>query len=251
MGDAHAAKVDRDDNLWIIDEGTNMVMKFNAQNRVTQVIGRRAEAVYPDQEFQGAKWHMLGELHLNLPRYPTPRGSGGEFNRPTDVTWDLEGNTFVADGYNNTRVAKFDKYGNFLMDWGGYGNGPGQFNVLHSMASDDQGNIYVGDRGNNRVQVFDHMGKFLREFPGAGGQAICITPGPNQVLFTSAAGGILKMDLTGKPLGKFGKGGKAPDAFDAIHQIACPSETELYVGQVFSWRASKVVLQGGAAASGK
>ena len=85
------------------------------------------------------------------------------FRQVTDVTWDPAGNTYISDGYINSRVAKVDKNGNWLKSWGEPGSQPGQFNTPHSIAADAQGHIYVADRGNRRIQVFDGDGKFLRQ----------------------------------------------------------------------------------------
>ena len=85
------------------------------------------------------------------------------FRQVTDVAWDAAGNTYISDGYINSRVAKVDKNGNWIKSWGEPGNGPGQFNTPHSIATDAQGNVYVADRGNRRIQVFDGDGKFLRQ----------------------------------------------------------------------------------------
>jgi DNA-binding beta-propeller fold protein YncE len=83
---------------------------------------------------------------------------------PTDVAWDSDGNIYITDGYINSRVAKFDRNGDWVTSWGERGDGPGQFNTPHSIAIDRQNNVYVGDRTNRRIQVFDADGKFLRMF---------------------------------------------------------------------------------------
>jgi DNA-binding beta-propeller fold protein YncE len=247
---AHTVRVDADGNLWATDEGTNMIIKLNPAGRVLMVLGRRPEAV----EESGA---------------PT-RPGWGTFNRPTDVAWDRDGNIFIADGYNNSRVVKVDKRGRWVKTWGERGTNPGQFNILHSIASDNAGNVYVADRSNRRIQVFDHDGTFLRQFtidvpygkepnvmvgamPGAGSDplavsgapwAICITPGPNQVLFSADAvpGRIYKLSLDGKVLGVLGEAGKEPKQFGWIHEIACPSENELYVAELLNWRVQRLTL---------
>jgi outer membrane protein assembly factor BamB len=194
----------------------------------------------------------------------------GMFRQVTDVAWDSAGNTYISDGYINSRIAKVDKDGNWLSSWGEPGNQPGQFNTPHSIAADAQNNIYVADRGNRRIQVFDTDGKFLRQFtidvpaladarPAIGSKpttttgtmapgapwALCITPAPNQFLFASDAfpGRIYKLTLEGKVLGVFGKSGKQPGQFGWIHEIACPSENELYVGELLNWRVQKLVLE--------
>ena len=98
---------------------------------------------------------------LKHPKPPLPPRTGGSA-RSTDVTWDPAGNIFISDGYINSRVAKVDKDGNWMKSWGTRGDKPGEFNTPHSIAADAQGNIYVADRGNRRIQVFDGDGKFLR-----------------------------------------------------------------------------------------
>jgi outer membrane protein assembly factor BamB len=192
------------------------------------------------------------------------------FRQVTDVTWDSAGNTYISDGYINSRIAKVDKEGNWLASWGEPGSQPGQFSTPHSIAADAQNNIYVADRGNRRIQVFDTDGKFLRQFtidvpaptdarPAIGNKptattgtmspgapwAICITPGPNQFLYSSDAfpGRIYKLMLDGKVLGVLGRSGKQPGEFGWIHEIACPGENELYVGELLNWRVQKLVLE--------
>lgn len=253
---AHTVRIDRAGDLWATDEGTNMIIKFNTAGRVLMVLGRRPEAV---------------EAAAPPPAPGTePRPGWGTFNRPTDVAWDREGNVFVADGYNNSRVVKIDKHGRWVKTWGERGTNPGQFNTLHSIANDDAGNIYVADRSNRRIQVFDHDGTFLRQFtidvpydnapnvlvgamPGAGADpmsvsgapwAICITPGPNQFLYSADAvpGRIYKLTLDGKVLGVLGEAGKEPKQFGWIHEIACPSENELYVAELLNWRVQRLTL---------
>jgi hypothetical protein len=256
---AHTVEVDKDQNIWTSDEGTNMVVKMSPAGKVLLVLGRRAEAVEaePPPPQRGAR--------------PIPQWGG--FNRPTDVTWDNEGNIFVADGYNNSRVVKIGPDGRWLKTWGDYGKEPGQFNILHTIASDAKGNIYIGDRTNNRIQVFDHDGNPVRiikievpytkepnvmlgAMPRPDGSplavngapwAICITP-PNaqgtQYLYSADAvpGRMYKLTLDGKVLGTFGDGGKKVGEFGWVHQIACPSENELYVGEILNWRVQKLTL---------
>src|SRR5262249_35078075 len=142
------------------------------------------------------------------------------FQRPTDVAWDAAGNIYVADGFGNSRIAKFDKAGKFIKSWGSRGSENGQFNTIHGIVIDAQGNVYVADTGNKRIQVFDGDGNFKSQITNIGNPAaICITPGTRQVLYSSNSnpvddidigGEIYKLDLTGKVLGKFGKAGKLP-----------------------------------------
>ena len=255
---AHAVRVDKDDNIWVTDKGSDMVIKFNPAGRVVMVFGRKQEA---SDESTGPLKH---------PHPPLPP-IDGQFRQVTDVAWDPAGNAYISDGYINSRVAKVDKNGKWLMSFGEPGNQPGQFNTPHSIAADAQGNIYVADRGNRRIQVFNTDGKFLRQItidvpfdyasataaigkkpaPDATGTqasgspwAICITPGPNQVMYASDAfpGRIYKLSLDGKVLGVLGESGKQLKQFGWIHEIACPSENTLFVAELLNWRVQKLIL---------
>jgi DNA-binding beta-propeller fold protein YncE len=254
---AHTVKVDKDDNIWVTDKGSDMVIKFNPEGRVVLVFGRKQEA--SDEGTEPLK-------HVKPPLPPVD----GMFRQVTDVAWDASGNAYISDGYVNSRIAKVDKDGNWLKSWGEPGDQPGQLNVPHSIAVDAQNNIYVADRGNRRIQVFNTDGKFLRQFtidvpapadarPAIGNKpasttgtmspgapwTLCITPGPNQVLYTSDAfpGRIYKLSLDGKVLGVLGKSGKQLGQFGWIHEIACPSADELYVAELLNWRVQKLVLE--------
>jgi DNA-binding beta-propeller fold protein YncE len=259
---AHAVKVDRDDNIWVADKGSDMVIKFNPEGRVVMVFGRKQEA--SDEK--------TGPLpHPKPPLLPVD----GMFRQVTDMAWDKAGNTYISDGYINSRIAKVDKNGNWIKSWGEPGDQPGQFSTPHSIAVDAEDHVYVADRGNRRIQVFDTEGKFLRQItidapfdPGArpaignkptlpitGSQtmapgspwAICITPPPKQVLFSSDAypGRIYKLALDGRVLGVLGESGKQLKQFGWIHEIACPSENELYVSELLNWRVQKLILRAG------
>jgi sugar lactone lactonase YvrE len=235
---AHAVRVDPQDNIWAVDEGTNMVIKFNPEGRPVLLLGRRPEAV------EGAA---------------TTPPAGAEpyvFSRPTDVCWDGPGNIFVADGYGNSRVAKYDKNGRFLKSAGTRGSEPGQLNLPHTIACDAKGNVYVGDRSNSRIQVFDNDLNLKTIFDKVGAPwAVCITPGPHQYLYTSnsspdnnnsqimaVTGEIYKMELDGTILGKFGKPGKQLGDFGTVHEIDCRNENELLVAEITAWRVQKLLL---------
>jgi DNA-binding beta-propeller fold protein YncE len=254
---AHTVRVDREDNIWAVDKGSDMVIKFNPEGRVSMVFGRKKEA-----SDEAVPW-----TRVTPPRPPVD----GQFRQPTDVTWDRQGNIFISDGYINSRVAKFDKNGDWVKSFGEPGTQPGQFDTPHSIASDANDNIYVADRGNFRIQVFDKDGKFLRAMKldvpvprdarpwmgpvptdeTVGSQhagapwAVCITPGPNQFLYAADAfpGRIYKLTLDGKILGVLGKAGKQPKQFGWIHEMACPSENELYVAEIVNWRVQKLILK--------
>ena len=257
---AHVVRVDREDNIWVLDKGSDMVVKFTPEGRVAMVWGRKTEAA----DEMAEPWKH--------PMPPLPPVQG-QFRQVTDVAWDKAGNAYISDGYINSRVAKIDKDGNWVDSYGSYGTEPGQFRTLHSIASDANDNIYIADRGNARIQVMDTAGHIQRIIkidvpfdydkaraiirgkpakdrttvdlftPGAP-WALCITPGPKQVLYVADAfpGRIYKLSLDGKVLGVLGETGKQLKQFGWIHEIACPSENEIYVGELLNWRPQKLVL---------
>jgi 6-bladed beta-propeller len=235
---AHTVRVDKDDNVWVTDEGSNMVMKFNKQGIVTMVLGRKDEAIDYIERYQEEGQKREGAA---------PNGGAGRpnsFDRPTDVAWDTQGNVFVADGYGNSRVAKFSKDGEYLKTVGTRGNGPDQFSTPHTIANDAKGNIYVGDRGNNRIKVYDPDLNLIKTFTNVRSPwAVCVTPGPTQYLYSADAGGkIYKLDLEGNLVGWFGSNGKKVGQFYWVHEMACPSENELYTGEAQNWRVQKLTL---------
>src|SRR5438874_8345444 len=220
---AHAIRFDKDDNLWAIDKGSDMIIRFNPEGRVTLVFGRKKEA-----SDKAEPWERV-----TPPRPPIP----GQFRQPTDVAFDPEGNIYISDGYINSRVAKFTRDGDWVASLGEPGGGKlGLLNTPHSIANDAKGNIYVADRGNRRIQVIDpKTNQFVREIkidapvppdaqpwmgakpdvarllaadapPGAATMApgspwaICISGGPTQYIYSADAfpGRVYKLTLDGK-----------------------------------------------------
>ena len=265
---AHNVRLDPEGNIWAVDKGSDMVVKFNPAGRVTMVYGRKPEA--SDETAHP----------LEHPKPPLP-AVDGQFRQVTDIAWDSQGNGYISDGYINSRVAKVSKDGRWLKSWGSYGTAPGQFDTLHSIAIDAKDRVFVADRGNRRIQVFDTEGNLLKiiqinipypresmpaignkpnpgpdgfdsapgaklQFPGAP-WALCITPAVagRQVLYVADAypGRIYKLDMDGKVLGWLGQSGKQWKQFGWIHEIACPTENELYVGELLNWRLQKLSLR--------
>jgi DNA-binding beta-propeller fold protein YncE len=252
---AHSVRIDARGDIWAIDKGSDMVIRLNQAGRVVWVFGRRQESAGAAEPWE----------HVTPPLAPVD----GLFRQPTDIAWDSQGNSYITDGYVNSRVAKYDSQGNWVMSWGEPGTGPGQFRLPHAIVIDRDDHVYVGDRTNRRVQVFDTSGRYLREWkvdvppdfgtravngrtPAAGDMAgvgapnsLCITPGPRQVIFLGEStwpGRVFKLDLDGRVLGVIGESGRNLKQFSGVHAIACPSEREIYVAETSNWRVQKLIL---------
>jgi DNA-binding beta-propeller fold protein YncE len=243
-------RIDPQDNIWVVDQMTNSVIKFDPDGRVAMVLGRKAESVPIPARGTGA-----GGLPNTPPAANELPGAGRPtdiFDRPTDVAWDGAGNIYVADGVGNQRVAKFDRNGVFIKSWGHKGAEPGQFSSARAIAVDAKGDVYVADPGNHRIEVFDGNGMFKTQITNVGSpQALCITPGPDQILYSSnsnppndidVAGEIYKLKLDGTVIGKFGRAGRLPKEFNFTNAIDCRGENALYVGEIANLRVQKLTL---------
>jgi len=240
---AHSVRVDKDDNIWTVDEGTNMVTKFDPNGKFLMVLGRRPPAV------NGATATRTG---------PNPPDNNYTFCRETDVGWDPAGNIFVSDGYCNNRVMKYSPEGRFMAKAGSEkaGNGPGEFNLPHGMQVDGNGNVWVADRSNFRYQVLDNNLKPMKQYTNIGvGWTVCVSSGPHQYVFASNSnpngnvpgswditGEIYKMELDGTILGKFGRAGKLAPNFQVVHMMDCRDPNNIIVGEIESWRVQRLTL---------
>jgi hypothetical protein len=274
---AQQVRVDRDDNVWVVDQLSTQVIKFDPNGRIQMVLSRKPEAMRIPNLPLAVPADTYALIGPRPPAPPAggegrgggapaagaggraggpPPGSGAEgenFNRPTDVAWDSMGNIYVADGYGNSRIAKYDRNGKWIKNWGSTGTNTGQFRVVHGVQIDAANNVYVADRDNRRIQVFDSNGTFKTQFRNVGSPwAICITPGATQYLYVSNSnppnnldydGEILKMTLDGRIVGKFGRAGKLLKEFGTVNAIDCRTENELYVGELGNWRVQKVTLK--------
>jgi DNA-binding beta-propeller fold protein YncE len=210
----HGLRVDDDDNLWTTDDGNHLVLKLSPAGRVLLVLGRKGVAAEAD-------WL---------------------FNQPTDVAFGKNGEIYVADGYGNSRVVKFDREGNFLKTWGRYGTGPGEFNLPHTIAVDHDGRVYVGDRENMRIQIFDADGAFLKEWRGIGyPYGLFISSDQHVWMIDGGYDRIVEFDQDGKLVGTFGEPGHAPGQFAWGHFLAIGKDQAIYVADVLNWRFQKFV----------
>ncbi len=259
----HSIRFDRHDNLWYVDKATNSVVKFNPEWRVAMNLGRRDEGY--DTGIEVERPHQSEAI---------PRD--GWFGGPTDIAFDQYDNIFVSDGYTNSRIAKIDPNGDWIMSWGAYGDSgpqanenPGLIDNPHNMQADREGNIYIADRGNRRIQVYSSDGEFIRFLflnapydkthrPALGGLppdpsvrpdqtepwAICISDTSPQYLFAIDVepGRLYKMTLDGEIVGMIGQSGREVGEFNWGHAIACPTENDIWVADMNNWRIQRITL---------
>jgi DNA-binding beta-propeller fold protein YncE len=212
FGAAHGMEVDSEGNIWVTDRGDHTVLKMSSVGRVLMVMGRKGQAAEGEDNFDG----------------------------PTDIAFAANGDFYVSDGYGNSRVAKFTKDGEFITAWGKAGKAPGEFNLPHAVAVDADGKVYVGDRENYRLQVFDADGKFLEAWDHVGSPwGLHITPGQEIFMADGHNNRVLKLDRSGKILGALGKKGKLPGQFNYAHHLAVDLLGNLYVAEIKNWRVQK------------
>lgn len=213
----HGLRIDNDDDLWTTDDGSHLVLKLSSAGRVLLVLGRKNVAAESD-------WL---------------------FNQPTDVAFGKNGEIYVSDGYGNSRVVKFGRDGNFLKAWGKYGTGPGEFNLPHSVAVGAQGNVYVGDRENQRIEIFDADGNFLKQWTGIGyPYGLFITADQHVWMIDGGYDRIVELDANGKIIGALGEPGHAPGQLAWGHFLAIGRDGKIYVADVLNWRFQVYVPTG-------
>jgi DNA-binding beta-propeller fold protein YncE len=208
---AHGLRIDRDGNLWAGDVGAHTVRKFSRDGQLLLTLGTAGEA---------GEWNeATGSRKLN---------------QPNDVVVADNGDIFIAQGHTpgpngDARVLKFDKTGKLLTQWGGKGTAPGQFAVAHGVAIDATGLLWVADRENQRIQVFDQKGTFVREMKYAG-LPCAVDIGRQYVYMVNGfAGQLVRMDLAGKVLAVIGRPGKGLGEFGEAHFVAVSPTQDVFV----------------------
>lgn len=215
----HGLRIDRDENVWVTDNAAHTVVEFDHDGRVLLTLGERGVAGEDDRHF----------------------------NKPADVAVAANGDIFVADGYGNSRVAKFDKTGRFLRAWGRKGKGEGEFNLPHAVRLDSKGRVYVGDRENNRIQVFEPDGTFVRQLAqGVAPFGLFITDDDTLFVADGRVNRVVKMTLDGRVLAAWGHTGAGPGEFRMPHGITVGRDGAVYVTEIDGKRVQKFVPAGAA-----
>jgi DNA-binding beta-propeller fold protein YncE len=210
---AHSVRVDPDGNIWIVDAGGHVVVKMNPKGRVILQLGRKG---------------VPGQGH-------------GNFYMPTDVAFAPNGDFYVSDGYGNSRVVKFSRDGQYLLEFGTKGTAPGEFLLPHAVALDARGRVYVSDRENRRIEIFDSNGKFLTQWANVGGfSGLAMTK--DQQLWAAGGDRVVLLNLEGQTVGRLAPGGNLPGQVGASHGIAVSEAGEIYVAEL-NWRIQKFVKQ--------
>ena len=222
---SHGITIDKDGILYCVDDDGHWLGRFTAEGELLSSIGTRNQGAVAQ--------------------------SGDPFNRPTKVAFDPKTeDLYIADGYGNARVHKFTAERKHLFSWGDYGSDPGQFNLPHSVCTDSEGKVYVADRENHRIQIFNDQGTYLSQWNNMhrpcglhiANDLVYIGQLPPQLPFNADypnIGACVSIhDLTGKRLARLGDSrlGEAPGQFVAPHGLAVDSHGSIYVGEV-SWTA--------------
>ncbi len=269
--EAAAVGVDSKDNVYVFNRGEHPVIIFDREGNFLSSWG---EGVFPrahgvtmgpddtifltdDGDHTMRHCTLDGKvlMTLGISGKPAPFMSGDPFNRCTHLAIDpSNGDFFISDGYGNARVHKYSPDGKLLLSWGESGTGPGQFNIAHNIATDKDGWVYVADRENQRMQVFDRNGKFetqwinmakpcglfidqSRELVYVGELGVAI--GPNSQAY-GLGPRVSIMDTKGNTLARLGDGpeGINPGQFTAPHGVCVDSHGDIYVGEV-AWTHSR------------
>jgi len=217
----HGLSVDKDDNVWLTDVGRHQVFKFTHEGKLLLTLGERG----------------------------VPGADKGHFNLPTDVAVLPDGSFYVSDGYQNTRVMKFDASGRYEFEWGGKGVAPGKFNLPHGVVLDVQQRVIVCDRTNGRLQLFDLTGKFLMEWKGPDiGRPYGVTADRNGHVFVADGGNLpgavagsrgVELDTTGKAVRFFVAERSGSGRIGLAHDIAVARDGSVYLADSGTKRVLK------------
>jgi len=260
FGECSGVAVDQQDHVWVFHRGKHPVMEFDASGRLLQawedvpVVSSHGIRIDPE----GNVWLVdvdgnaviqcdrTGRVRLviaNPSHRPGDQDSHYGFNRPTGIWFSPKGDFYVSDGYGNSRVVHYARDGTYLTHWGRKGTGDGEFNLVHDVCLDDDGRVYVADRTNERIQIFDSHGRFLAKWTHVGAPWGLWYVSREKAIYMADGkyNRVVKLSLDGRILGTFGEFGKAPGKFDFAHNIAVDSTGAVYVAEIKNWRVQKFV----------
>lgn len=206
----HGVRVDPQDDVWLTDMGAHRVFRFGPTGKLLLALGTGKAGAGDD-----------------------------EFDRPTDVAFGENGEFYVSDGYGNSRVIRFDKNGKRIGVWGLRGKGEGQFHLPHSILVDSRRRVLVGDRENDRVQVFDADGKFLEVWNGFAPYGLAFDPKGTVYVSDTRADQVIELDSKGAVRNRWGRRGSEPGEFKAAHMLGFDAAGNLYVAEVDGRRLQK------------
>ena len=258
FGEVSAVDVDKSDNVWVFSDGPHPVIQLDRSGKFLQAwpefLGKKPHGlrVAPDGNIwtvdldahRVMKWTQSGRLLMLLGTGAPAADNNAKyaFNRPASLTFGPAGDFFVADGYGNSRVVHYSEDGEYLGHWGTKGTGDGEFNLVHDVALDSRGRVYVADRVNKRVQIFDQQGRFLSKWTDLGVvQGLYYVKSEDVLYMCDLNARILKVNLDGKVLGVIGSFGKSPGKLDIPHYIAVDSTGAIYVADFGNWRVEKFI----------
>lgn len=260
LGECSGVAIDKADNVWVFNRGTHPVIQFDRNGKMLQawsdVPVKSSHGIRIDSD--GNIWLVDVAGHKVLKMSPAGKvlmvlggvgvATGDQmakyaFNRPTNVGFAADGSFFVTDGYGNSRVTKYSKDGDYLKQWGSKGAGESQFDIVHDIVVDKAGLLYVADRENHRIQIFNQEGKLLKIWPDLGA-AWGLAYVPKDDIFFMSDGvndQVIQLDKDGHVLGIIGSHGKAAGKLHYPHSVAVDSTGAVYVAEILNWRVQKFV----------
>ena len=218
LQDPHGVHVGPDNCVYVADRDVQVVVKLSHDGRIQLTLGTRGR--------------------------PSQEQSGSPFNRPTGVALSPGGDIYVSDGYGNSKVHKYSSDGSLLSSWGGHGSHPGQFNIPHGICVDGEGRVYVADRENNRVQLFDEEGDYLKEWGDLMRPSDVSVDAEANIYVSELEHRVSVLSFQGEVLARWGgEEGRAPGQLSGPHGICVDSRGDIYVGEVGGKRIQKFVCQ--------
>jgi len=211
---AHRLRIDRDDNVWVTDIGCHRVFKFDPRGKLLLVLGSGTAGPGIEQ-----------------------------FNKPTDVAFVPLAEVYVSNGYGNSRVVKFSPSGAPITSWGKAGKKPGEFRLPHSIVVDRRGRILVGDRENDRVQIFNDEGALLDIWTGIAPFGLAFDKVGDLYVADGRANTVSRLDASGTIRRSWGRKGKAPGEFEMPHMLAFDLAGNLLVAEINGMRLQKLVRE--------